>query len=189
MHISRQMFSDLENYWWQLQKSNKSGAVDAGWGDLSVPQRSSFNPMDIPGLLPNIYLAELKSRYELHVRLSGTVLDRELPLDSSSRNAFDNYDKDQWEFYADMHANICRQPCGAYYSREVTMSNGESFMMARNSLPLADEQGVNRYIVGVICAVTEEMMPFQKDIAFTHSSRKEFHYIDLGFGVPVINEI
>ena len=75
--------SEFFNYWRSIHP-DRSG--------IALPGRQHFDPMDIPGLLPNIWLLNVfHNPPRFHVRLAGTVITEYSGRDATGRWCHDTY--------------------------------------------------------------------------------------------------
>ncbi|MCJ9428672.1 PAS domain-containing protein [Kordiimonas marina] len=178
--LHQQQFDELRSYWRELQRQN----------DGRVPRRRQFNPMRVPRLLPYIMLIERRGEYDLHVRLAGTALEAAAGRSLTGQCYLEFYDESQWGFFADMTAAMCDQPCGCRLDREVTFLSGRTMEMHSFNLPFSTEEGEVRYLLGVM-AMRRSVHHYgtADDNKIKSFMVRDFEFIDLGYGVPVDEQV
>ncbi|MCJ9428670.1 PAS domain-containing protein [Kordiimonas marina] len=166
-------FEVFLSYWRELQVA-----------ETPVPQRQTFNPMRLKGLLPFVFLIEVRAPDDLHVRLSGTALDAAFHGQMSGHNFLDLCDPAERGFYGKLAGDICRQPCGVRLIRRTTFQDGKTHDLREMGLPLASRDGDIRYIIGLLSVRSDHVTGEPKVMELKQSHVRTVQYIDLGYGVP-----
>jgi len=171
-------------YWDELSIEAKKSGGTAGDAQL-VPLRSAFNPMKLPAYLPQIFITELVSDDCILVRLAGTAIDENAGQILQGKNFLDICDPDE----RGLHVGVCKimasQPCGVEMTRRARLADGRIHQFKSVSLPLADNEGVPRFVVGI--ADLETNMAYKVQTGRANSGRSqvlEYEFIDLGAGIP-----
>ncbi|TNE60843.1 MAG: PAS domain-containing protein [Alphaproteobacteria bacterium] len=168
-----QDFTDLVDYWQHLKS-------ECG----TVPSRRRFNPMDVPWLLPSIFLLERRDRFDLHVRLVGTALDALATRPLTGQNYLSYYPENEWPAYDRYFGAVVGQPCGGWMDRMVTTTSGHGYRALSLALPLATEAGEVRYIIGLIHPRVRQGDPRKAPSGNASSQTYGMNFLDLGYGVP-----
>lgn len=163
----------------------------AHWRTLPIaegakaPAKSTFSPQALKPHLPYIGIHERVDRYDLQVRLFGTLLDEKFDKAMTGLNLFDILAKEDWDFYAEYYENVLYTPAGCRMAREAPDANdnivrGESF-----ALPLADDSGKARFIVAMMLLESESALNDPMDATRLHQARViSVEYVDIGHGLP-----
>ncbi|MFC3051632.1 PAS domain-containing protein [Kordiimonas pumila] len=177
------IFTVLEAYWWQLQERREKDAERLGVKPALVPLRKSFEPFKIPEVLPHITLLELDENNVMHSRLVGSGLENVVPV-LPKRLSLAISPVDVWHGFVKPHKTLFETPCGLRFENHTVLSNRQSFIMNRFSLPFADLDGRIKYVISA-------SMPDEKFITrpsmtteVVHLTVKTLFYVDLGYGVP-----
>jgi len=162
-------FDDLLTYWHRLRE--EAGGV--------VPTRQQFNPMEVPKLLPFMFMVERQAPEKLMIRLVGTALDGLTATPATGAHVLDRYGEKERGAHLVMYDNIFGQPCGARQERLVKVGQDPCYDSKTIHLPFTDRNGEVRYIIGISRARRH----------YGEASDAELHalgaeYIDLGFGLP-----
>ena len=104
-----------------------------------LPGRQHLDPLDIPGLLPNLLLIDVLSSDNFRYRLVGTALSRRVGRDTTGLSIVEAYPDDDWE---EIHPDYLyvldkQKPCLRWTA--VTDSRGKSQAYQRLLLPLAGD--------------------------------------------------
>lgn len=167
-------FDQLTQYWHGLKAQ----------ADGQVPRRPLFNPADIVPLLPNIYLLERISADHVYIRLCGTALDEITGVSITGMNYLAVCPPEDKPVYREVIHQTLAQPCAAILEREVTFQNGKIFHVRSQGFPLADENGIPRYSIGLMIPLAVMRVSDMKNGPVLKSVLKRLDYVDLGFGVP-----
>ena len=118
------------------------------------------------------------------VRLSGTAIDDSAGFSMKGRNFLDVCLPCERAFYAEVTKATVQQPCGVQLTRIITLKFGQRYQYNALFFPLADRNGVPRYIVGMAKLSVEDMYDEMNHSNQMFSEISEFSYIDIGNGVP-----
>ncbi|MCJ9428671.1 PAS domain-containing protein [Kordiimonas marina] len=162
-------FDDLLNYWHRLRAE----------ADGVVPSRQQFNPMEVPKLLPFMFMVERQAPEELMIRLVGTALDGLTGSPATGSNVLDRYGAQEREAHLATYDNLFSLPCGAWQDRLLKVGDDPCYHTRTILLPFADRQGAPRYVIGISRVRRHHGDASEGDL---HQLGTE--YIDLGFGVP-----
>ena len=149
-----------------------------------MPRRSDINPMKIPSLLPNIFIGEYISEKLLKIRLSGTALDEVAGFSMTGGNYFDICPSVERPFFTAICKAVVQQPCGMRMTRSITLKNGRVHQYRSVSLPLADSEGVPRYILGMANVALDITYRGYEKSQQMSSEIDDFSYLDIGAGTP-----
>jgi hypothetical protein len=168
-------FEDLLAHWQSLPVAE--GA--------KVPAKSTLSPEVIKPYLANVGIFERVDRYELQVRLFGTQLDEKFGKAMTGANLFDIHPREQWDFYADCYESMLDTPAGCRMVREAIDTNNRVIHGVNLALPMADEDGETRYLVGLLFMESDSILDDPMDPTRRHQTRVvSLEYLDLGYGLP-----
>ena len=115
----------------------------------TLPRRDQLDPTGIPRLLGDMSIMERERPDLIHLRLVGTGIVDRIGFDPTGKNIFDvhNYRKHE---DVSAHLNfVLDRPCGQIVTLTDTYSSGRKLTVDICRLPMADRDGVPRYIVAV----------------------------------------
>lgn len=174
MRYSDPYFREFLNYWKQL--ANEAGGV---------PTRQQFNPADIKGCLPHIYLIERHEDNHFVTRLTGSGLDFASDGEYRLGDDLSRFGKRDREAYGVYFDSIFSGPCGAWSERLFVAVSGTAFNGDTVSLPLFDTRKDIQIALGMV-----RLTPIQdrnKEIEVTgqeYSRLLSLQYFDVGYGLP-----
>jgi len=178
----QQSLDAFHAYWHELLSECRD--AESTGQKCVVPQRRAFNPMKIHRYLQHVYIGELKSDEILEVRLSGTAIDEAAGFSLKGGNYLDICPPEEHSFFIDISKAVVGWPCGMTMTRSVTLKNGRVHQLQSLSFPLADREGVPRYIVGVANVAKDIAHGGYPQPETVISEIKEFKFIDIGAGTP-----
>ena len=180
---SYKAFEALQQYWNLLlwRRSADGGPTRDG---CFVPLRSAFDPMKIHRYLPDIYIAERKSDACLEVRVAGTVIDETSGFSLRGANFFEVCLPCERDFFVTVTGAMLKQACGMKIIRKITLKDGRVLKYSAMCFPLADEDGVPRYIVGMAKVAGDMTQSHFQPSDELRSEISSFSYIDIGAGLP-----
>lgn len=176
--VSTKDFDRFATYWRTLQK--------ASWA--AIPLRSQFDPAQIVQILPYVYMLERKSPKNILVRVCGTALDQISGTSITGRNYLDVCPKEDRQLYAELTHQVLAKPCAALLERDVTFLNNKTFSLTSQGFPLADADGIPRYTVGLMIPNRTMRTNDMQNGTVLSSRLKKLTYIDVGFGVPPVQQ-
>ncbi len=152
-----------------------------------VPLRSDINPVQIKEILPHLHLSEWQPPDRLIVRLRGTALDGQFQDPKEGDNMLDVVHGDDHVGYCNALNKVFSLPCGVLLDRRIPDEFGGLAPFHMLALPLADNEGRVRFMVGASAIEGVPLWSFLQKAPFTVTDARltEAHYIDIGFGVPV----
>ena len=115
-----------------------------------LPGRQHLDPLDIPDLLPNIMLVDVKSAEDLRYRLVGTAVAGRMGRDTTGLRVQDGYLGKDWEIILPDYFYVIqeRRPCLRWHA--LAGPRGKRFGYQRLLLPLArDGQRVDMLLAGL----------------------------------------
>jgi len=178
----------FQEYWKALQSACRED-VDASPNVCPVPQRRAFNPMKIHRYLQHVYIGELKSDDFLEVRLAGTGIDEAAGFSVKGGNYLELCPASERQFYVAICKAVVAWPCGMKMVRSVTHKSGRVHQYSTLSFPLADRNGVPKYIVGmanVVKDVENTGFPPPEEVIWQIN---DFKFLDIGAGMPPLPDI
>lgn len=150
-----------------------------------MPAKSSLSPEALKPHLPHIGIFERVARHDIQVRLFGTKLDIKFGKTMTGVNLFDTHAREQWDFYADYYASILDTPVGCRMYREILDELDEVIHTVSLALPMADEAGEVRFMVGMLLMESESPLNDPIDTARVDQAKViSLEYVDIGHGLP-----
>lgn len=186
MPETKKLFSSLEDYWWYLQKHRRQYAEKQGLQPALVPLRKSFDPMQIPSVLPFVSLLERMEDGKTVVRLRGTELEQLLPKAGPNDDVESLVSSEQWLSFVKLHDAVLTQPCALYLDNRITLHSGLTFNAQRISLPLADRTGQVRFVINVGIPERHYASSPLQNMQVASIKILSIAYRDIGYGVPDI---
>jgi len=181
-------FEPFVAYWASMQEARIS-TRSAGQQGRPVPLRCDFNPMRIPAQLPQTYIVERYSHDHVIIRLCGTGLEERFGRSMTGANYFDFCSVAQKSIFANLVKSAVTYPCGLETCRDVEMGDGTVHEFKSVSFPLADDEGVPRFLVGMMNILRKSSLDLQSIVENPRATISGYHYLDIGFGLPVYQEI
>ncbi len=167
-------FSDLIECWQSMPKEGGH-----------APLKTQFRPSALRRLMPHLFLLELSNKKKISVRLMGSAVENSLDRAASKDTVFETLLSKDWRFY-DRFMKACGgAPCAGRFSRSVERHDGITVKLDSLGVPLADENGAPKYMLGVIVAKSgsqEQPMSLRSEGPVKQKTCHEF--IDLGNGIP-----
>lgn len=171
-------FDALIDYWKSLPR-----------GDGLVPAKKSFSPMQVYKMLPYLYFNEWLEDYNLRVRLMGEKLEERARGNMPNRNVFESLRREDWEAFNTFNRAFCTQPCAGYMHRLITIRAGLVMDVETIGLPLLSPEGKPTFVVGLAELNQNSSLSLKAQRANTSINEiVAFDYIDVGYGVPVIEQ-
>lgn len=167
-------FERLTAYWRRLQ--------DETGGD--VPARSGFNPARVVQILPHIYLLKQIDQATIEVRLCGTAIDELSGVPITGKNYLDVCLPEERDYYRLVIHQSLASPCAMKLAQDVTYASGRNLTLVSVAYPLADDDGIPRFLVGVTVPTQELRSNELRNGPIVRSISKRLEYVDIGFGVP-----
>jgi len=178
MPTGKRYFEALLSYWKGLPKNGRH-----------VPSKASFNPMQVPKMLPYLYFGERITQFDIRLRLVGDELVEPVQMMVPSRNIYESIPRGDWDIIDQYYDRFCGTPCAGHLVRSLTFVGGLVHDIETVGLPLADEGGTPRYIVGLLDLHKniEKSVTLQTGNVDVNKIQL-LEYWDLGFGVPNVEE-
>jgi hypothetical protein len=162
----------------------------AAWSRLPrpdiVPARSSFDPCDIPSILPFISLIERTERDEWRVRLAGTELERRWGRELSGLIYAEVLSSQAVKVTHCEFDAICRKPCGSWSLRHLELRSGRRLQTETLRLPLRDRDGGINLIISCNGELSPDLMR-ETDQPREIVTVFEQEFFDIGAGVPAFS--
>lgn len=122
-------------------------ALQAGAG--GVPPKAAFDPTRIPALLPQVVLYERRARDDFHIRLIGTAVVERIGREATGANVLELIAPEASGLVAQILNRVLDAPCGHASVVEDVYPSGRRQRVEVLRLPLADADGVPRFIVSL----------------------------------------
>lgn len=150
-----------------------------------APLKTKFNPSKLRRLVPHLFLLERCSKKDIRVRIMGSELENSLDVDSPDETVFETLLAEDWRFY-DRFMKMCGgAPCAGRFSRSVERHDGQTVKVDSLGVPLADEEGEPRYMLGVVVTQLGEDNPMvSANIREPEIFQSDHEFVDLGNGIP-----
>lgn len=114
-----------------------------------VARRSAFGPLDFPRLLPNIFFYDFNPEAnEFRLRVAGEGIKQLLPEARAGMGLEEIFPKSALPLVQERYERICRQPAVMHNIGPVFQLAGGAGLGERVALPLADDHGQVRYMIG-----------------------------------------
>ena len=165
-----------------------------------APKKTTFSPINLASIMPFLFLIEKQQDGIFSVRILGNELEKKLTVSGrrpkralrrvtvEGRYSEDSIfaammDRD-WDFYSGFMETCTGQLCGGRMNREVKMEHGTACEIDSLHVPLADTEGVARFMLGVMLvrpasigmSIGAKLLPKRAIL--------EHQFIDLGSGKP-----
>lgn len=173
MVVSAQ-FEEFTTYWKSLQAE----------ADGPIPRRSQFNPVNIPTLLPYVYILEHRSPEEMLVRLIGTSLDEISGNSITGLNYLDVCPPQDAPIYAEITKNVFALPCASLVVRDVLFESGKSYTLSSLGFPVENTDGRPKITIGLMLPSRQFKSDDSNNGGVASSVLRSLSYIDIGYGVP-----
>jgi hypothetical protein len=153
------------------------------------PKRGDFSSALINSVLPEIFLSEWRTEYDLIVIQTGTVLDRHIGEDLTGKNIFEMTPGPLRASERSYYNNLRDFPCAGMMTRSAPNRLGQHFYYRTLQLPLLDPFGRVHYFVGTGVVLKESQLVRELKLApgtsnFGNTELIERHYFDIGAGLP-----
>jgi len=169
-----QNFEELLSYWHELPKN-----------ELGLPRRSQFSIVQLPHLVPNMFIVEKLSHYEGLMRMAGTEMESETDQSPTRKIILNDYPREEWDQYADFSEAVLSHPCGGRMARTVSYRGNRVMDSLAFFLPFSDDEGAAKFQIGLISSVTNHnIRPPGEQPTLVQTMALAANYIDIGFGCP-----
>lgn len=154
-----------------------------------APQKTTFSPVKVSSLMPFLFLVEREEKGDLVVRLMGSELEETLGFRSGDRRVFDAMFRQDWSFYDSFVERCATHICGGQLLRSVKLKDGLVRDVESLHVPLADKDGVARFMLGVMTMRTNRDTSVDQVFTSPKSAILNYQYVDLGCGLPPVSEV
>lgn len=114
-----------------------------------VPLRSRIAPMDFPKLLSNVFLYEyVAADDDFHMRLAGEEIRTMLQTTRPGAKLAEVFPPEIAAMVRERYRQVCRESCVMHNIGQVFERMGGSGQGERIVMPLADDQGAVRFLLG-----------------------------------------
>jgi hypothetical protein len=154
-----------------------------------LPNRSDFDPADIPRILPHVVFHDLRSPGRSILRVVGTRVVERFGLDPTGRDYTDFVAADRRARAYEELWKVARHPCGMHVTMRAVFEGGRSTTAGALGLPLqADADPEGRFLVFVDELLPDEgARPEWWDTRAHPLLRFEVlarSYVNIGAGIP-----
>lgn len=171
-------FEQFTKYWKSLQ------AVATG----DLPVWSQFSPGKITALLPYVYILEHRSPEEMHVRLIGTSLDEVSGVAITGMNYLDVCPPQDAPVYKEVTKHVFARPCASLLVRDVMFESGKTYTLSSLGFPMNNTEGKPQITLGLMLPSRQFKSDDSNNGGVASSVLRSLSYIDIGFGVPDIQD-
>ncbi|NIA72435.1 PAS domain-containing protein [Pelagibius litoralis] len=147
--------------------SPNSSKLYAYWHSLAlrrggVPLKDDFDPAEIPGLLPHIFIVEKEAGTgRFFFRLSGTAIRETMGVENTGRYLDELLDGDDLKNVAGMFEEVMAQGTCIRSIEGLTYSDRSYFRVEIVRLPLALPDGETRLVLGCLSRIENDCRPNQ----------------------------
>lgn len=153
-----------------------------------MPRRSALHITELAKILPRISLMCWASPYEMTIGLVGTKVADLWDRPTVGMNAFDLIPPAMRKNASQLYQTILKMPVGATVRERLRRPRRRPLHITSLYLPLADEDGTPRYIVGCSVASEDHQLPVLRDhVVTSHRQLAGLTFLDIGAGVPTVN--
>jgi len=178
MNTEPKEFNDLIACWRAMPKEGRQ-----------PPRKTTFKPVHLKKLMPHLFLLERCSEKEMRVKILGAELETLLNKSTSKHTVFDTLLSSNWQFYSRFMQTCGYAPCGGRFSKSIETEDGLTLNVDSLGVPLADQDGTPRYMLGVMVTRPGPSATYNMDKKTTFGGALSDHeYIDLGHGIPEKNQ-
>ena len=126
-----------------------------------LPEKSVVDPIDLgrAGLLPSIWLAEREANGDFRYRISGEMVDRVFGRSLMGERISSCYPVDALRSTLGLWHRMLEQKLGFHSQALVYVKSGVPFKGERMSLPLVNENGEPKYIIGLTIYDDQASLP------------------------------
>jgi len=164
------------------------------WQDMQretnrAPQKTTFSPVSVSSLMPFLFLIEKEEKGSLAVRLLGSELEKKLGFLDQDHCVFDAMMGADWAFYSQFMQICGNFVCAGRLMRTVKMQDGLVRDVESLQVPLADKDGVARFMLGVMINRSNRHRSVKACRGSPTSMIHCYQYLDLGCGLPPVNHL
>lgn len=132
--------------------SQKAQELTAYWNKLAeeagaIPHRTAFDPIAIPSVLPSVFLIERLDADTYRFRLQGTDFAERSVSDLTGTVLRRPKTNDPSPIFG-LLDRVLDTPCGLQILGVEQSEQGRQSLVEYVALPLTDEEGANRFVVG-----------------------------------------
>jgi len=163
-------------------------AYAAYWNALPkvglIPPRSSFDPADLPSILPGFAVHEFVSPDNILVRLSGSAVVERFGYEMTGKNYLSNFESSRQHKVYDALSRIIDCPCGLLVHVRMFRESGVTIDYEVLGFPFRSEHGIANLAI-----YHTETLNSRPKLAPPDDRRKDSlplrrMYIDIGAGIP-----
>ncbi|MFZ1990520.1 MAG: PAS domain-containing protein [Alphaproteobacteria bacterium] len=149
---------------------------------LTVPPRKTFDPSNARALLPYLSIIEIKEPKLALVRLVGTAIVNRTRIDNTGRNLLDMLPEQSRDWSWGHFKRITDTPCGSTFLSKEDYAD-VSLWIEVVSFPLADAEGLPRFILSLSVEVDRQQLALRGSQAMQIGELNSYRYIDIGDGI------
>lgn len=171
------VLEQLHEYWKSLPRGK----------DQLLPARSTLIPTDLHHAIPRLSLLKRQHRYQVHVCMIRTAYNSAWQSPFVGINSFDLTTPCMRENSAMLYEAVLDHPCGAVLTENIVNKQGKQRCVHSLYLPLADNTGNAKYIVG--CSVYRRKPCYDNTnerLVPAHENVLDVEFLDIGAGKPGI---
>lgn len=150
-----------------------------------LPCKNDITPALFGELLPHMCLGDWRGPEEMFLLYAGSGFERNAGFDATGRNYYEQVPAEFRETIKRFHSTLFTMPCGAYIGDVVSSTMGGQYMHYTLHLPVADEDGIPRFLVVFGLDRKPAFDVGQRaETSVAKSSIRDLSYLDLGAGAP-----
>ena len=166
LESSRQFF----DYWNGLPK------------DGILPDRTSFNPVRIRHLMPDVIMVEYPNLDDARFRLVGTRVSEHLNFDPTNKNYMDLLAEEAVEPFRFVSSMLLATPCGGRFTILARAATGYVLKIELTDLPMTNQAAGTQIVLAH--APVLEVTDMHEDHDFRILDIQPEAWIDIGAGTP-----
>jgi len=146
-----------------------------------VPDRSDFNPADIPGLMRAVTILEIWSRARVEMRLAGTGVCGVMGFDPTGMNMLEVQEAPARVRYLRLLEEQVTRPCGRAHVMRARQADGAIIRVEVVTLPMRYALAGRDMLLSYFGEI--ELVGFGEE-SYRILAYEDTEWIDIGAGVP-----
>lgn len=149
-----------------------------------VPDRSSFDVLQIARAMPDLMMVEYISDREAHFRYAGTRVTDCLGFDPTKRSYLELLAPDAFDQYLEATRAVLTTPCAAKFNVIAQAATGYVMKFEVMDFPLLNKAADTAIILAHVSMV--ETVDYTGDMNFRIREIVPLSWYDIGAGVPIM---
>ena len=147
-----------------------------------IPDRSSFDPLRIARLMPQVMMVEYDCNNDVWFRLVGTGIADRLGFDPSRKSYLSYLDENLIDVFWIVSQTVLATPCGGYFRVKAQSPTGYVFDLELLDLPMSNGSAGTQIILAHMAEI--EVTGVAENDDFRIVDIQSAGWIDLGAGCP-----